>query len=148
MFTVSHDGQDVGAVSVTEQPDRRGRLSWELSPGFTGQGYATRALVLVVHHAFRGTALDRVEALVETDDERGVRVATRSGLRREGVLRGHRSAEVGREDLVVLARLARLARRPATPGATGRGSTCSCPASGRSRRCWSATPTAGSCSAG
>ncbi|MEP7088907.1 MAG: NUDIX hydrolase [Nocardioidaceae bacterium] len=106
VFTVSHDGQDVGAVSVTEQPDRRGRLAWELSPGFTGQGYATRALGLVVDHAFRGMALDRVEALVETDDERGVRVATRSGLRREGVLRGHRSAEVGREDLVVLARLA------------------------------------------
>jgi 8-oxo-dGTP pyrophosphatase MutT (NUDIX family) len=105
-FAVSHDGDQVGSVTLTELPDGRGRLAWELAPGFTGQGYATRALRLVVDYAFRAIRLDRVEALVDPGNERGIRVATRSGLRREGVLRGHRLVGDGRQDRVVLARLA------------------------------------------
>jgi len=107
-FAVLHDGEKVGTVTLTEQPDRRGLLGWRLERGSTGHGYATRALGLVVEHAFTGLGLDRVEALVDPDNERGVRNATRAGLRREGVLRGHRAAPNGtdgREDRVVLARL-------------------------------------------
>lgn len=106
LFTVTYDGVDVGGVRLTEHPDGRGRLTWELSPEFTGQGYASRALALLVDYAFRAVRLDRVEALVDPADERGVRVATRAGLRREGVLRGHRLVDDAREDRVVLARLA------------------------------------------
>lgn len=106
LFTVAHDEQDVGSVTVTEQPDGRGLLTWELSPEFTGQGYATRALGLVVDYAFRAVRLDRVEALVDPGNERGIRVATRAGLRREGVLRGHHLVGGARADRVVLARLA------------------------------------------
>jgi 8-oxo-dGTP pyrophosphatase MutT (NUDIX family) len=106
VFAVSRDGEDVGSVTLSKQPDGRGRLTWQLSPAFTGHGYATRALGLVVDYAFRAMHLDRVEALVDPANERGVRVATRAGLRREGVLRGHRAVDDGREDRVVLARLA------------------------------------------
>jgi 8-oxo-dGTP pyrophosphatase MutT (NUDIX family) len=105
-FAVSSDGSDVGSVSITVLPDARGQLTWELAPGFTGRGYATRALALAVDHAFAGLGLHRVEALVDPANERGIRSATRAGLRREGVLRGHRSVDDGREDRVVLARLA------------------------------------------
>ena len=105
-FTVVNEGTDVGAVAVEELPDGRGRLSWRLSPGFTGRGYATRSLGLLVDYSFRALRLDRVEALVDPADERAVRVATRSGLRREGVLRGHGVADDVRTDKVVLARLA------------------------------------------
>lgn len=106
LFAVSHGADDVGSVTLTEQPDGRGLLAWELAPAFTGQGYATRALRLVVDYAFRALRLDRVEALVDPANEAGIRVATRAGLRREGVLRGHRLVDEGREDRVVLARLA------------------------------------------
>ena len=105
-FTVVTDGTDVGAVGVDELPDGRGRLSWRLSSEFTGRGYATRSLGLLVDYAFRALRLDRVEALVDPADDRAVRVATRSGLRREGVLRGHAVADDVRTDKVVLARLA------------------------------------------
>jgi RimJ/RimL family protein N-acetyltransferase len=105
-FSVTHQGAEVGSVSLEELPDGRGRLAWELSPQFTGHGYATRALRLVVDYAFRAIGLDRVEALVDPANERGVRNATRAGLRREGVLRGHRLVDDGRADRVVLARLA------------------------------------------
>ena len=106
LFQVVHEGDDVGAVRVTEQADDRGRLTWELSPGSTGRGFATRALSLLVDYAFRGLGLDRVEAYVDPANDRAMRVATRSGLRREGVLRGHGIAGDTREDRVIFARLA------------------------------------------
>jgi 8-oxo-dGTP pyrophosphatase MutT (NUDIX family) len=106
LFTVGHDTTDVGSVCLTEQPDGRGILTWELAPDFTGHGYATRAVRLLIDYAFRAARLERVEALVDTANERAMRVATRSGLRREGVLRGHGATDDGREDKAVFARLA------------------------------------------
>jgi len=106
LFDVLFDGGEVGAVSVAEQPGALGRLTWELSPGFTGRGYATRAVSLLVDYAFRGLRLARIEAYVEPGNDRAMRVATRSGLRREGVIRGHGVVADGREDRILYARLA------------------------------------------
>lgn len=98
--------QDVGTVSVTEHGDSIGRLAWELDPRFTGQGFATMAVKLLVDYAFRGMHLGRVEAYVDPSNERAMRVATRSGLLREGTVRGHGTAHDGRSDRVLFARLA------------------------------------------
>ena len=106
LFSVVRDGTDVGSVCLTEEPDGRGRLTWELAPDFTGNGYATRAVRLLVDYAFRAIHVARAEALVDPSNERAMRVATRSGLRREGVLRGHGATAGGRQDLAVFARLA------------------------------------------
>ena len=105
-FDVVHDGRQVGAVCVTVGADDIGRLTWELSPGFTGRGLATRAVNVLVDYAFRGLRLARVEAYVDAGNERAMRVATRSGLRREGIVRGHGVGEEGRSDRVLFARLA------------------------------------------
>lgn len=106
LFAVVHEREEVGAVCVTVGADEIGRLTWELSPGFTGRGLATRAVNLLVDWSFRGLRLARVEAYVDFDNERAMRVATRSGLRREGVVRGHGRLEGGRADRVLFARLA------------------------------------------
>jgi 8-oxo-dGTP pyrophosphatase MutT (NUDIX family) len=106
LFTVAHDSTDVGSVCLIEEPDGRGILTWELTPDFRGHGYATRAVRLLVDYSFRAARVERVEALVDASNDRAMRVATRSGLRREGVLRGHGSTGEGREDKVVYARLA------------------------------------------
>lgn len=106
LFDVVHEGKEVGAVCVIVGPDDIGRLTWELSPGFTGRGLATRAVNLLVDWSFRGLRLARVEAYVDAGNERAMRVATRSGLRREGVVRGHGVREAGRADRVLFARLA------------------------------------------
>jgi 8-oxo-dGTP pyrophosphatase MutT (NUDIX family) len=116
LFAVSHESSEVGSVCLAEQPDGRGLLTWELAPDFTGHGYATRAVRLLIDYAFRAARLERVEALVDPANERAMRVATRSGLRREGVLRGHGSSNEGREDRVVFAR---LATDPPTTEASG-----------------------------
>ena len=106
LFDVLHENSEVGAVCVTVGADDIGRLTWELNPGFTGRGLATRAVNLLVDWSFRALRLARVEAYVDSGNERAMRVATRSGLRREGVVRGHGVRERGRADRVLFARLA------------------------------------------
>ena len=106
VFVVHSGDTDVGTVGLLERPDGRGRLTWELSPAFTGQGLATRALRLLVDYALDQLSLDRVEAYIDPGNERALRVATRAGLRREGILRGRGVVDDAREDRVVFARLA------------------------------------------
>ena len=91
------------SVTLSERSTGGAALAWELAPRFTGQGYATRALRLVVDYAFRAIRLRPGARHWSTRaTSRGIRVATRAGLRREGVLRGHRLDGDGREDRVVL----------------------------------------------
>lgn len=106
LFDVVHEGTDVGSVCVRVDAEDIGRLTWELSPTFTGRGLATRAVNVLVDYSFRALHLARVEAYVPVGNDRAMRVATRSGLHREGVVRGHGAAAGGREDRVLFARLA------------------------------------------
>lgn len=101
-FAVEVEDSTVGRVAVG--PD--GALTWELDEDSRGRGYATRAVRMLVDWALteraqNGLGLDRVEAHVDADQSAALRVATRSGLRREGVTRLPQDAEE-----VVLARLA------------------------------------------
>lgn len=106
-FVVERDGDLVGSVEVRDLGHSTGELSWTLYAGRRGQGSATLAVRLLVDYAFGELGLTRVQARVEPENARAVRVATRSGLRREGVMRvapgtGHRA---GALEYVVLARL-------------------------------------------
>jgi 8-oxo-dGTP pyrophosphatase MutT (NUDIX family) len=86
------------STSVTTIAEGVARISW--SSHLTDSGWM--AAVDVVRREV-ATALQghpRVEALVPADDERGQRVATWSGMRREGVMRGVEG------DQIVYARLA------------------------------------------
>ena len=92
LFAVLHEGEEIGSVAVQRRADEVGRLTWELSPTATGRGFATKAVTLLVDYAFRGLHLARLEAYVDPANEKAMRVATRSGLRREGVVRGTAAA--------------------------------------------------------
>ena len=116
-FVVDVDGTAVGAVEL-RRPDpatgdaHTGDLSWWLFSGQRGRGWATRAVRVLADWALTeigqgGLGLSRVEARVEPGNEASLRVATRSGLRREGVRRvapgtGDRAET---REYVVLARL-------------------------------------------
>jgi RimJ/RimL family protein N-acetyltransferase/8-oxo-dGTP pyrophosphatase MutT (NUDIX family) len=116
-FVVDVDGTAVGAVEL-RRPDpatgdaHTGDLSWWLFSGQRGRGWATRAVRVLADWALTesgqgGLGLSRVEARVEPGNESSLRVATRSGLRREGVRRvvpgtGDRAET---REYVVLARL-------------------------------------------
>ncbi|CAG7571278.1 RimJ/RimL family protein N-acetyltransferase [Barrientosiimonas humi] len=108
-FVVEVDGRVAGSVEVrrTVGRDATGHLSWALFPDFRGRGHAVTAVRLLVDYAFGDLGLARVEAYVDPDNRRSVRLATRAGLRREGELRGYESDREGvRRDAVLLARLA------------------------------------------
>ncbi len=111
-FVVEAEGKLVGNVDLRRRADGVGELSWLLFQGQRGRGFATRAVRMMADYALSeegqgGLGYWRVEAKVEPDNQDSLRVATRSGLRREGV----RRVERGRGDreettsYVVLARL-------------------------------------------
>lgn len=109
-FTIVRDGAEVGSVELRHLGAGTGRLRWQLDEPHRGRGSATRALRLLTDWAMTetgqgGRGLGRVEARVPADNESALRVATRAGLRREGVSRlapGHQAEA----EQVVLARLA------------------------------------------
>jgi RimJ/RimL family protein N-acetyltransferase/ADP-ribose pyrophosphatase YjhB (NUDIX family) len=107
-FVVAHDDAVVGSVELRDLGGGTGSLSWALYAGHRGRGLATRAVRLLVDYAIDVLGLQRVQAEVDTANERSLRVATRAGLRREGVKRvtpgmADRAEATG---MVVLARLA------------------------------------------
>jgi RimJ/RimL family protein N-acetyltransferase/8-oxo-dGTP pyrophosphatase MutT (NUDIX family) len=106
-YAIVHQGKTVGLVEV--RPDgETASLSWTVYAEQRGHGYATLATRLLVEHAFTRLGVRRVEAEVDPRNKASQRVATRSGLRREGV----RRLEPGMTDvpdadgMVVYARLA------------------------------------------
>jgi len=106
-------GGPAGVVEVRRIADRGVELSWWLYAGRRGRGLATRAVRVVTDWALTGAdqggwGATRVQARVEPGNKASMRVATRAGLRQEGVQR----VEPGSGDrpetseYVVLARLA------------------------------------------
>ncbi len=106
-YVVEHDGRPVGRVGLHRTGPHEGELSFSLAVGQCGHGFATRAVRLVVGHALDSLGMSRVQARVEPGNDRAIRVATRSGLLREGLLRvepGHGDRPEDTE-YVLLARL-------------------------------------------
>jgi RimJ/RimL family protein N-acetyltransferase/8-oxo-dGTP pyrophosphatase MutT (NUDIX family) len=115
-FVIEHDDRLVGSVELTRDGSAGARLSWTLYAGHRGRGHAARAVRVLVDWAFAdpeqgGWGLQRVEARIDPRNDRSRRVATRAGLRLEGVQRV--SPGMGdRPDATSYAVFARLATDP------------------------------------
>jgi RimJ/RimL family protein N-acetyltransferase/8-oxo-dGTP pyrophosphatase MutT (NUDIX family) len=105
-FAVERGGRVVGSVEVRRNVEGNGSLSWAVYPEHRGRGTAVRAVRMLVAYAFGELGLSRVEAYVHPGNTRSLRVATRAGLRREGVVRGRDPFRGERNDMVLLGRLA------------------------------------------
>ena len=99
------DGVTAGTVTLTQLPgrDRTGYLTWSLPQAHPEHG--SQALRLLLAWAYDELGLRRVETHVGVDDTRGIRVAARAGLRKEGVVRGYVGADGARTSAVLLARV-------------------------------------------
>jgi RimJ/RimL family protein N-acetyltransferase/8-oxo-dGTP pyrophosphatase MutT (NUDIX family) len=86
-FAIHADGAAVGGAEVKPIGGETANVSWWLHAGHRGRGYATRAARLLIDHAFADLQVRRVEAQVDPRNVASQRVATRAGLRREGVRR-------------------------------------------------------------
>jgi [ribosomal protein S5]-alanine N-acetyltransferase len=116
----------VGAVWLwnVSTADRRGEIGYWLLRPARGRGYATRAVELLCRYAFEQLGLARLELFTMPENLASIRLAQRTGFRRERPLRAHRPAGPLRVDLAVFARLAepQSESRPASgarPSVTG-----------------------------
>ena len=112
-FVIVAGDEVVGSCGLRVVSSGTGDLTWSLYAGHRGRGYAARAIRVLTDWALtetdqQGLGLGRVQATVEPGNASGLRVATRAGMRREGVRRlapgtGERTEAT---EHVVLARLA------------------------------------------
>lgn len=91
-FVITVDGRVAGEL-LLERVDRvRGSAEvnvWIGSP-FEGSAVTTSALRVLVRHAFANAGLHRLTAPIQVGDHAAALLFTRSGFRREGLLRGYR----------------------------------------------------------
>lgn len=66
---------------------RRAEVGFALGRSAWGQGFATEALELLIKFSFEKLDLHRLEADVDPQNERSLRLLERQGFRREGLLR-------------------------------------------------------------
>lgn len=102
----AESGELLGDVSwhpVAYGPNRASNawnLGMELLPSARGRGIGATVLRLLVEHLFATTDLDRIEASTDVANLAAQRILQKSGMHREGVLRGAQSRAGVRYDLV------------------------------------------------
>jgi RimJ/RimL family protein N-acetyltransferase/ADP-ribose pyrophosphatase YjhB (NUDIX family) len=109
-FAIEHEGAVVGTAELRPRGEVAS-LSWLLYAGQRGRGFATRAVRLLVDHAFAQLGVRRVEAEIDPRNQASQRVATRSGLRREGIRRME-PGMADRDDATGMVLYARLVSDP------------------------------------
>ena len=90
-FAVADSASDVliGGLNVDiDLPHAIGEIGYRVNPGARGKGVATAALGLAVAWAFGGLHLARLDLGADTRNAASLRVAAKSGFRREGTLHG------------------------------------------------------------
>jgi [ribosomal protein S5]-alanine N-acetyltransferase len=70
-----------------DRAHRRAEVGFALRRSAWGQGLATEAFGLLLRHAFESLDLHRLEADVDPNNDRSLRLLERQGFRREGYLR-------------------------------------------------------------
>jgi RimJ/RimL family protein N-acetyltransferase len=100
------DPVPVGTCQVRGDEDRVGVVSWSMFAPYRRTGYATSALLALCRYAFDELHLERLETYLDPGGRTRHRAAVRSGFAREGLLRGKRTVDGTRQDVVLYARLA------------------------------------------
>ncbi|GAA1693753.1 hypothetical protein GCM10009745_44130 [Kribbella yunnanensis] len=92
------NGNPLGTVEVRRTSPGAGLVVWALDGG---PEFAQRAVRLLSEYAFTELGLDRLQIDVDPSLHSSMRVAIRSGFRREGLLRGAALVDGERRDVVV-----------------------------------------------
>ena len=72
-----------------------------VAPLARGRGLARRAIALVSRWGFDELGLERIEAVIDVENEASLKVAERVGYRREGVRRSTHFKEGRRVDMAI-----------------------------------------------
>jgi ribosomal-protein-alanine N-acetyltransferase len=85
----------------------RGEIGCELSSLYWGQGYMGEAIELLLQYGFQEMGLHRIEALVDTRNERASRLFATQHFQMEGILRDYRHTDEGYHDVHMYSLLVR-----------------------------------------
>ena len=82
-------GEPVGTLGLYSYSERDGRaeLGYDLLEEHWGRGIMTESVREVVRYGFEEIGLNRIEATIDPENTRSVRLVERLGFRREGFLR-------------------------------------------------------------
>jgi [ribosomal protein S5]-alanine N-acetyltransferase len=83
----AEDGAIVGGAALSQifrKAFQNAYLGYHLAEKFTGRGYMTEAVSLILKYAFRDLKLHRVEANVQPHNAASIAVLQRCGFRKEG----------------------------------------------------------------
>ncbi len=85
------DNQLIGTCGYHKWDRRffRAEIGYDLSPSSWGQGYMTEALYAVIENGFGRMGLNRIGALVYTENVRSIKLLQKLGFQKEGVLRDY-----------------------------------------------------------
>jgi RimJ/RimL family protein N-acetyltransferase len=104
-IVAAEGGELLGSVALRFPEDGRGEFGYLLGRQARGRGVATRALRLYAAWAFEELGIERLEVLVQPDNEPSLALAERVGFKREGLLRSQTVLRGKRVDMVVLGML-------------------------------------------
>ncbi len=93
-----------GLVAI-ERDQQQAEIGYVVAREARGRGIATRALRLVTDYALGEAGLDRVQLLIDVENEPSLRVAERCGYMREGVARSLYVKPGRRADMAVYSML-------------------------------------------
>mgnify|MGYP001244528995 CR=1 FL=1 len=81
------DGAIVGAINLSQifrKAFQNAYLGYYLGVKYTGRGYMTEAVELILRYAFRELKLHRIEANVQPENAASIAVLKRCGFKKEG----------------------------------------------------------------
>lgn len=92
LFIVRNDGVLLGAITldnIRRGPAQSGTIGYWIGAPFARQGYMREAIGALVHHAFAGLDLSRIEAACLPENLASRGVLERSGFKYEGVAQSY-----------------------------------------------------------
>jgi RimJ/RimL family protein N-acetyltransferase len=99
-------GMFTGSVTLTcDWEHRKGEIGCWITAEARRQSFGTRAVRLIAGWALDELGLERVELLLNPENEASRRLALRAGFTSEGLLRAYRPRNGDREDFMMFSRL-------------------------------------------
>jgi len=98
-------GEALGRIGLFIEREGVGEIGIIMRPDAAGRGLASRAVTLVIAHAFDALGLHRISADIDPDNASSISLFFRAGFQREGVLRGNWKTHLGIRDSVIMAKL-------------------------------------------
>ncbi|MCM3759009.1 GNAT family N-acetyltransferase [Sporosarcina aquimarina] len=88
-ISLKDNGRVIGSCGfLNRQPKHfRTEIGYELSKEYWGKGIASEALEAVVKYGFQHLQLERIEALIEPANVASLKLLTKNGFEKEGLLR-------------------------------------------------------------